>query len=213
MSDSQQSITVTGHGSAAATPDRFTITIGIEAAHAAVRDAYAQAGTAMGAVHEVLKSRGVDPNTISSSSLDVRADTRWQEGVGTIVTGYTVSSTLSVTLKYGADAENIIAAVVDTGNNTIRLNGMTPVVSDPAPAQEAARSAAWADALAAAEHYARLTGRALGNVRELAEVPAGQGGPRPMMARAAMAMDSAAMPIAPGQSEVNISVHVTWDLI
>lgn len=212
MNESPRSITVTGQGTVQAAPDHFNINIGIEASRPTVRDAYAQAGAAVNAVTATMLAHGIEQNSISSTSLDVRADTRWQEGTGTIVTGYTVSNTLTVPLKYGKDTEEIIAAVVDTGNNNVRLNGLTPVVSDPSAAQDAARTAAWEDALRAAELYATLAGRALGEVSGVVEVNA-QGGPRPMMARAAMAMDSASMPIAPGQSDVTIAVQATWLLV
>ncbi|AIY03924.1 MULTISPECIES: SIMPL domain-containing protein [Arthrobacter] len=209
MSESARSITVTGQGTAQAAPDHFNINIGIEASQPTVRDAYSKASVAVNAVTATLLSKGVEQHSISSTSLDVRVDTRWQEGSGTIVTGYTVSSTLTVPLGYGKDTEEIIGAIVDTGNNNVRLNGLTPVVSDPSQAQDAARIAAWADALRAAELYASLAGCSLGEVSGVVEVNAPQGGPRPMMARAAMSVDSA-MEIAPGQSDVTIAVQATW---
>ncbi|WP_218712778.1 SIMPL domain-containing protein [Arthrobacter sp. BF1] len=209
MSQASHSITVTGQGSAQAAPDLFNINIGVEASRPTVRDAYSQASAAVNAVTATLLAKGVAQNSISSTSLDVRVDTRWQEGAGTIVTGYTVSSTLSVPLGYGKGSEEIIAAIVDTGNNNVRLNGLTPVVSDPSQAQDAARTAAWADALRAAELYASLAGRTLGEVSGVVEVNVAQGGPRPLMARAAMMSDSA-MEIAPGQSDVTMAVQATW---
>ena len=209
MSETNHSITVTGQGSAQAAPDLFNINIGVEASQPTVRDAYSQASAAVNAVTATLLAKGVAQNSISATSLDVRVDTRWQEGAGTIVTGYTVSSTLTVPLGYGKGSEEIIAAIVDTGNNNVRLNGLTPVVSDPSQAQDAARTAAWADALRAAELYAGLAGRTLGEVSGVVEVNAAQGGPRPMMARAALMSDSA-MEIAPGQSDVTMAVQATW---
>lgn len=206
------SITVTGRGTVQAAPDCFNITIGIEAARPTVREAYAKAGAALNAVTAKLLSLGVARETMSSSSLDVRVDSRWQEGVGTVVTGYTVSSTLAVTLRYDQGADEIIAAVVDAGHDSVRLNGMTPVVSDPSAAQDQARAAAWADALHAAELYADLAGRPLGAVTDVVEGQLRDSGPRPMMARAAMSMDSAAMSIEPGQSNVTMTVQASWQL-
>ena len=159
MTEPLNSITVTGQGTVQTAPDFFNINIGIEAQKSTVREAYAAASEALNAVNAKLLSLGVAREVISSSSLDVRVDTRWQEGTGSVVTGYTVSSTLSVALRYDQGAQDVIAAVVDTGNNSVRLNGLTPVVSNPAAAQDAARAVAWADALRAAELYAQLAGR------------------------------------------------------
>lgn len=211
MSETQPSITATGQGTARAVPDHFTINIGIEASQPSVREAYAKASAAVVAINAVLLSNGVEQVSVSSTSLNVRVETRWQEGTGNIVTGYTVSSTLNVPLGYGKDAEELIAAVVDTGNNSIRLNGLTPVVSDASAAQDAARAGAWAEARRAAEQYASLSGRTLGEVVNVIEGAVPLGGPRPMMARAvSMSSDSLAMPMMLGESDVMIDVQVTW---
>lgn len=211
MTEPLDSITVTGQGTVQTAPDFFNINIGIEAQQATVREAYARASDALNAVNAKLLSLGVAREVVSSSSLDVRADTRWQEGTGSVVTGYTVSSTLSVALRYDQGAQDVIAAVVDTGNNNVRLNGLTPVLSNPAAAQDSARTIAWADALRAAEHYAQLAGRSLGAVSSVLEGAVHDGAPRPMLARAAMSADST-MAIEPGQSNVSMSVQVTWQL-
>ena len=206
-------VTVTGRGSAQTVPDSFNITIGIEASQPTVREAYSQAGAALAAVSAKLLSLGVGRETMSSSSLDVRVDSRWQDGAGTVVTGYTVTSTLAVTLHYDQGAAEIVAAVVDAGHNSVRLNGMNPVVSDPAAAQEAARAAAWVDARRSAEQYAQLAGRQLGQVVEISEGQLRDTGPVPMFARAAMTVEAAPLPLEAGQGTVSILVRGTWQLI
>lgn len=211
MNTPGHSITVTGQGTASTAPDLFHINIGIEASQSTVRGAYAQASEALNAVNARLASLGVAREAITSTSLDVRVDTRWQEGSGTIVTGYTVSSTLTAALRYDQGAQEVIAAVVDTGSNSVRLHAMTPVVSDPSAAQDAARRAAWADARRAAELYAQLAGRTLGAVSEVSEGVVRDSTPRPMLARAAMTTDSS-MSIEPGQSNISLAVQVTWQL-
>lgn len=210
--NTSHTVTVTGLGTVQAVPDYFNITIGIEAARPTVREAYASASAAMNAVNATLLAQDIARDVISSSSLDVRVDTRWQEGSGSVVTGYTVSSTLTVALRYDQGAEDVVAAVVDTGSDSVRLNGMSPVVSDPSEARDAAREVAWADARRAAELYARLAGRQLGAVAHVVEGAGHDDGtPRPMMARAAMTMDSA-MIIEPGQNNVSVAVTATWFL-
>lgn len=212
-SDVLGTVTVTGRGSVQTVPDSFNITIGIEASRPTVREAYSQAGAALAAVSAKLLSLGVVRETMSSSSLDVRVDSRWQEGMGTVVTGYTVTSTLAVTLRYDQGADEIVAAVVDVGHNSVRLNGMNPVVSDPTAAQEAARAAAWVDARRSAEQYAHLAGRELGSVLEISEGQLRDTGPTPLFARAAMTVEAAPLPLEAGNSTVSILVRSTWQLI
>ncbi|MHA7271116.1 SIMPL domain-containing protein [Arthrobacter sp. HLT1-20] len=211
MTEPLHSITVTGQGTVQTAPDFFNINIGIEAQKSSAREAYAAASEALNAVNAKLLSLGVAREVISSSSLDVRVETRWQEGTGSVVTGYTVSSTLSVVLRYDQGSEDVIAAIVDTGNNCVRLNGLTPVVSNPAAAQDAARALAWADAVRAGELYAQLAGRSLGAVSSVLEGVVNDGAPRPMLAFQAMSTERA-MAIEPGQSTVSAAVQVTWQL-
>lgn len=208
-----KTVTVTGHGSVAAAPDHFHINIGIEAQRPTVKEAYAAASEAMNAVQEVLLARQVARDLIRSSTLDVRVETRWQDGIGSLVTGYTVSATMNVLLRYDQGAEEIIAAVVDTGNNSVRLNGLSPAITDATAAQDAARAVAWADASRAAGLYAQLAGKTLGAVVSITEGQEQSSGPGPIMARAMMASGDAAMRIEPGQSSVNATVTATWDLV
>lgn len=205
-------VTVTGRGTVTAAPDYFHINIGIEAQRATVKEAYAGASEAMNAVQAQFLAHRVARDVISSSSLDVRVDTRWQDGIGSIVTGYTVSATVNVLLRYDEAAEEIIAAVVDTGNDSVRLNGLSPAMSDPSAAQDAARTVAWADATRAAGLFAQLAGKTLGPVLAITEGQEHGGGPAPVMARAMMASGGEAMKIEPGQSNVSATVTATWAL-
>ena len=205
-------VTVTGTGSVATAPDYFHINIGIEAQRPTVREAYAAAGAALAAISARLLELHVPRDVIGSSALDVRAETRWQDGAGSLITGYTVSSTLNVMLRYDEAAADIVAAVVDAGNNSVRLNGLTPAVSDPSATQDAARALAWADAQRSALLYAELAGRTLGRAVAIVEGPERWNPPMPFMARAAVNSD-AALAVEPGQRGVSAAVTVTWELI
>lgn len=214
MNDSpaQRTVTVAGQGSASAAPELFQINIGIEALRENVREAYAAAGQALNAVQAKLAQHNVPAESMSSTALDVRAETRWQDGGGSVVTGYIVSSTLNVLLKYADGGEDVIAAVVEAGNNAVRLNGLTPVVADPQAATDQARQAAFADARRAAELYAAAAGASLGMVMDITEGNSFSGGaPAPVMARASFAYDSS-LKIEPGQSSISAIVQVTFAL-
>ncbi|WP_125611586.1 SIMPL domain-containing protein [Specibacter cremeus] len=205
-------ITVTGHGAATSEPDRFTINIGIECRRGTVKDAYAAAGTALTNVRASLLTLAVPQDLIGTSALNVRAETRWQEDTGPIVTGYTVSSTLAVTLDYGSSGPDVIAAAIDAGGNDVRLNGLTPVVSDRSDAVDAARALAWADASHAADFYAELAGRRLGAALSITEgLDDGGTPPAPILARAAKFQSM--VPVDPGQSTVTATITVTWQLL
>lgn len=212
-------ITVTGQGSAAQAPDIMNISVGIEARRASVPEAYAAAADAMRAILDRLRELGVGPQDTATSALTIRAESGWQEGAGNVVTGYLVGSALAVRLNYqdrGQDraqhrAQDIVAAVVEAGGDDVRLNGLQPAISNPAPVSRQARENAWLDVRAKAEHYAALAGRALGRVHSISErEPSAVGpGPMPVMLRAS---STGALPLEAGESTVDVSVSVTWEL-
>lgn len=204
------SITVTGRGSAHREADVLTLAIGIEARRASVKEAYSAGADAASAVLGVLRQRGVDGADAASSGLNVQAETSWREGAGNLVTGYLVSSTVTVRLVYRSGAEDIIAAVVSTGGDDVRLHSLEPAVSDPASGAAQARALAWADALAKAGHYAALAGRSLGQAQHIGEGEPSSGGTVPLMARTS---GVAALPLQPGQSAIEATITVQWELI
>ncbi len=204
-------VTVTGRGSCSQAPDRLTISIGIETRQDSVPDAYAAAAAAVTAILARLRELGVPAPDISSNTLNVRAETNWQEGAGNVVTGYLVSSSLAVQLDYGSEVQDVIAAAVEAGGNDVRLNGLEPSVADPSRAAAQAREAAWADAWAKAGQFAALAGRSLGAVHAVTEGELAAVGPAPvpMMTRA---VSVAALPLAAGGTSIGAAVTVTWEL-
>lgn len=206
-------ITVSGRGDVNAEPDYFHIHIGIEARRNNVKEAYAAAADAVTAVQQRLAGLSVARDMVGTEALNVHADTQWQEGKVSVVTGYVVTTSLNVVLRYDDAAADIIAAVVDAGGDAVRLNGLSPAVSDPSAAQDAARAVAWADARHAAELYAGMAGRTLGAATAITEIP-DQGMMIPM-ARAASRFDSTslALPLEAGQSSITATVQVTWQLL
>ncbi len=120
-------ITVIGHGSASQIPDILTLSIGIEARRASVAEAYGAAGAAMQSVLDRLRDLDVGPQDTTTSSLNIRAESGWQEGLGNVVTGYLVSSSMTVRLSFQVRAREIIAAAVEAGGDDVRLNGLAAV--------------------------------------------------------------------------------------
>jgi len=206
-------ITVTGRGAVNAEPDCFHIHIGIEARRNNVKEAYAAAAGAVTAVQQRLAGLSVARDAVGTEALNVHADTQWQEGRVSVVTGYVVTTSLNVVLRYDDAAADVIAAVVDAGGDAVRLDGLSPAVSDPSAAQDAARAVAWADARRAAELYAGMAGRSLGAPTAITEMQ--DRGLMIPMARAASRFDSTsvALPVEAGQSSITATVEVTWQLL
>ena len=113
-------------------------------------------------------------------------------------------------LKNITTAGATISDLVAAGGDAARLQGVAFGLDDDAALRAKARELAFADARAAAEQYAKLAGRELGDVVLVREqvTPAG---PVPMAADSTMSTASA-VPIAPGTTDVTVTAQVRWSL-
>lgn len=212
-------ITVTGHGTARRVPDVMRVDIAVESRADRVAVAYGQAGQRIAAVTAALRGHGVRAADIGTSRLSVRTETTWQQDRGAQIVGYVADAALVVSLReLGDDADPgpaaIIAAAVEAGGDDVRLGGLTFGLADPEAVLVTARDAAWENALAKARRYAERAGRALGPVRDIAEVAAA-GAPVPqirMVSAAAGGAESGSVPVELGESEVGAHIQVTWEL-
>lgn len=203
-------VTVTGTGWAEAAPDLMLVSIGVECRADSVDTAYSAAGTALAAVIAVFRSRGVAAADTRTTGLTVRADLVWREGEGQQVAGYSAASTLTVRLRDLASASGTIAEAVSAGGNNARLNSLELTLSDDSMVREQAREAAWHHALQAAGQFAALASAALGQVVSVTEHGRGQP-PVPLAGiQRASAVESVA--IEPGESRVETTVTVVWEL-
>lgn len=206
-----RTITVTGTGSAEAPPDLLTISVGVECRRDGVGAAYADAGTASGAVSGALRQHGVADADIRTSGLNVRPELVWRDGEGQKVAGYVASSVLTIRFRDVAAASGVIGAVVDAGGDDVRLNGLELGFADESAVMAQAREAAWQDAAAAAEQFASLASARLGAVVSVAEHPLGSGPvPAATLERAA-ATD--AISVEAGHASVGAGVTVVWELL
>lgn len=211
MTESPRSIAVTGTGSAEAVPDLLTLSIGVECRRETVAGAYGDAGTRSAAITSALRQHGVDSADMSASGLNVRAEVNWQDGKGQIVTGYVASSTLTVRIRSLSSSSEILAAAVAAGGDDVRLNGLSLGFADPAAVQARAREAAWQDARTTAEHYAALSGAALGRVLSLTQ-QSGFQAPVPV-AKMQRAVAAESLTVEAGESSVAATLGVVWELL
>ncbi|WP_159838018.1 SIMPL domain-containing protein [Nocardia sp. CY41] len=212
-------VTTYGHGTARATPDLLRVTISVESRASKVALAYRRAGERAAAVARSLRSDGVDGADIATSGLTVQTETVWTEGQGSRITGYLASTSLTVALRdIGEDADpgpgTVIADCVEAGGDDVRLGGLVLAFADQDSLLVRARDAAWENALAKAEQYARRAQRSLGAVVEITEntaaappVPRAQPMSAPLEAYRA-----AAVPVELGESEISAGIRVTWQL-
>lgn len=192
-------VTVSGTGAAAGTPDTAQISAGVESPAATAKAALAANAAEMNKVIAALRAAGGKNVTTQYVSLSPRTD---QQGKPNgFVAANSVSATTSLD-KAGA----LIDAAVDAGANTVYGPNLTN--SGAKALYKQALKAAVADARDHAEALAAAAGRKVGRVVSIVESGAS---PSPIAYAKAGAADSAT-PIVAGEQEVSATISVTFEL-
>ena len=202
------SITVIGSGAASGPSDTAEVNAGVVTQAATASQAMGQNSAAMEQVLKALTALGIadrDIHTTNVSIVPVRAPQQTGRQQPSPVVGYEVTNQVRVRVRNLAALGRLLDTLVSQGANA--LGGIGFSIADPAPLLEQARTKAIADARQKAQVYAAAAGVKLGRVIFIRDTTPGP--PRPMAARM---MSSAAVPIAPGEQELEVSVSVTYAL-
>ncbi|MGH8906453.1 MAG: SIMPL domain-containing protein [Egibacteraceae bacterium] len=203
-------VTVSGIGRVTGRPDVLRVTVGVSVTRPSVQAALDEANTAADGLLRALRGQGVAEADIQTRDFSVTPELRFPEGGAPVVSGYTVRNTVEARLRDLTRAGAALSAAVAAGGDAARVEGVGFTLEDNAALLEQAREAAFTDARARAEQYARLTGRSLGALLSVSETVADSPPPAPFAQEAATA--DAAVPIAPGQQEVAVTVTAVWAL-
>ena len=198
-------ITVTGTGVAYGEPDQAVLTLGVSVADEAVRPALTNADARMAAVKQALVTRGVSADDVRTLSFNV-----WRQDVfddaGTVAgERYHVEHQYEVVVRDVDAVSELLAAAVDAGANSV--GGVSFTISNPDELRAAAREAAVRDAVARAEHLARLTGVRLLTPNRVTEGPVTTGGARYDVRYAAEGLGGG---VSAGQLSVQVDVTITF---
>ena len=204
-------ITVTGLGEASAPADVVRINVGVQCDGSDVASALDDVGRRLAAVSAAARAQDIVDKDISTSSVSVYP--RYGND-GMAILGYQASHQLEVTTHEIERVAELIAAFVGAAGNGLTINSIVLSRKDLGPLAERAREAAFAEAEAKAQQYARLAGRALADVVSVAEqADQAQGwfayAPR---AEARMSADSGGMGVERGETTVRAMVTVRWSL-
>jgi uncharacterized protein YggE len=201
---SDDGITVTGSGTATAPPDVVRLMLAAESTESSMQSALDTATAGLTAMRTALTDAGIAEADLRSTEASLWSGQGQPDGA----LRHTARFGLEATVRSVIDAGRVVTAALKAAGESGRMNGMSFAHSDPSSLQAQARAKAVDAAKAKAEQLAALTGRTLGEVREVAEGQAGVGPPVPigrMMAAAAEAV-----PVSGGQLEVNAAVTIRW---
>lgn len=161
-------ISVAGVGVTRRAPDLMRVVLCVEAVRERAAEAMAAAGVLADHVVAVARSAGIAAEDIRSSAVSLAPD-RVEAPDGLRVTGYRAAESFHLTVRRLYHAGPTLELMANACPSQVRLDAVGFGVADQAELRSAAREAAYADARSRAEHYARLSGRALGDLRALDE--------------------------------------------
>ena len=200
-------VTVAGVGTVTAAPDMAEVTTGVVTQAPTAAQALAANSQAMERLLQALAALDIAARDIQTTSISVSPLRRQgRDGQPPEITGYEVTNQVRVKVRELARLGRVLDQQVGQGANVIY--GIHFGVQEPTPLRDEARRRAMAEARRKAELYAAAASMRVGRVVAVQE--AGAATPRAELApRVAM---SAAVPVAPGEQEIQASVTVTFTL-
>jgi uncharacterized protein YggE len=201
-------VTVSGVGTVTASPDMAEITSGVVTQAPTAAGALAANSQAMEKVLQSLAALGVAARDIQTTGISVSPQRRAGRGEGRPpeIVGYEVTNQVRVKVRDLGRLGRVLDEQVAQGANSVY--GIRFGLADPAPQLDEARKRAMADARRRADLYAAAASLKIGRVVAVQE--AGAAAPRPEMT--ARLMTAGAVPVAPGEQEIQASVSVTFSL-
>jgi uncharacterized protein len=202
---------VVARGEVKRVPDVALINAGVVTQSANAGAAMQENASRMSRVLAALKRAGVADKDVTTSSVSLSPQYRYNENQPPVITGYQASNQVNVRFRDIGKSGAILDALVKEGAN--QINGPSLVIDQPQQAMDEARIAAIKSARARADLYASATGLKVKRIVAISENEAISGGPMPMMARGMMASDaSAKTEIMPGEQEIGVTVSVIFEL-
>lgn len=201
-----RTLSVSGSGTATATPDLAQITIGVTTAAATAREALTANNARTQQVVEFLRESGIGEGDMQSTNISVSPELRPRrnnEPVEPEITGYTVRNNVLITVRDLAGFGVVLDGVVGAGANMVQ--GIRFDVAERNALERNAMASAVRDAVARARNIADAAGIELGPILS---INAGGEGPvpRPFLARA----EASSVPVAAGELTVRARVSVVF---
>lgn len=204
-------ISVNGVGTSMVVPDAVRFFASVSVIADANKEALSNASKSANAVRAALKKQAIASKDINTSSLTVYPEYSYSQEKGQKLIGYRATQSFTIVVRNAESAGAVIDAVIDAGENSLQINGVSPFLANGATATEKAREAAVADAKSRANSYATYLGTSLDKVINLIEVNA----PTyafPTVALANKAESSDATQIDLGNTEVTVNITARWSL-
>lgn len=201
----QKLLYVSGSASTFVVPDTVSISLGVLTQAPSARETSDKNAVSMNAVISALKNQGLTDKEIRTSVFSIQPVYSYpKDGGAPTITGYSASNNVVVTTRMVGNVSDILDKSVAAGAN--QVNGISFMVSEEKQKQihDDLLAGAVKDARGKADKLAENLGVKITGV---SSTSISEGGiPQPM----ALGINEKAAPIQPGQTEVSLSVQVTY---
>jgi uncharacterized protein len=201
------SITVSGVGTAAGTPDTLTVDFNVHEQRTTVQSALNAQAHDANLLVAALKKDGLKDADITTTDLELYKVHNRKTGF----TGYRASESVEANISPLDSAGQTISDAASSSSH-VDIGGMSFSISDMTALLKAARDNAYVDAKDRATQYAGLSSRTLGRVEHVTEKVNDNGPVAYASAGTAAGGTAPAVPISPGQQTVTVNVTVVFQL-
>ena len=206
----ESTLTVTGTGTSTVTPDKASISLGVQTTDSSSKTAQDKNSKAVNNVIDALLDAGIDEKNIKTSSFDLYANYDYS-GDESELTGYTVTTMLTVKGLDVSDVGELLETAGDAGVNVV--NGISYEYSGYADAYDEALESAVDRAQEKAEKLAAKNGCKLGKLVSITEnSDGGYSSSDAKLAATEEASSDSGMTVMAGEDTVSASVTVVYQL-
>lgn len=216
MADAQTAPVISGtrlelsaRGEVKRVPDVAMISTGVVTQAADAATAIRDNAARMARVLAALKRAGIAEKDVTTSSINLMPQYRYNNNQPPVITGYQANNQLSVRFREIGKAGSILDTLVKEGSNEI--NGPTLMIDNPEAALDEARVAAIKAGRARAEIYAGAAGMKIKRIISISESDGMNIVPRPMMLNMAKSAE-ADTAIMPGEQNLGLTVMMVFEL-
>ncbi|MCX6139255.1 MAG: SIMPL domain-containing protein [Candidatus Kapabacteria bacterium] len=209
--DLRRTVSVEGEAEVFRTPDRASVSIGVETEGKDVVVIKKENDRRVRAIFDALKKIGIDQKDIMTSDLQIQPQYNWKpEGQRELVK-YSMRNVVHITVRDLAKLEGVINASVSEGSNL--LDNVSFSMADSKTVRDSLRIAAAKNAKAKAEALAGAVSARVLRVISISE-NGGYQPPTPMY-KAMRSMSAEAdmgTPVSAGQLSMRITVNATFEI-
>jgi uncharacterized protein YggE len=205
-------VTAPGSGTVSSAPDQAVMSFGVSAQAKDAKAALDAVSAKADKVGSAIKGAGVADKDIQTANVSINPqyDNNSKSSNPPII-GYQASLSVTAKVRDLASLSKVIGVATAAGIDNV--NGPTFSIADDSPQQGKAIQKAVDDARRTAESMAKAAGKSVGQVVSITAEPSATG-VRPLAygTYAPMADATKAVPIEPGQLDVNANVTVVFEL-